>query len=297
MSEKAIMATHDGVLRVGNVELECHVLEDGQRVFSAMDLLKAMNLNNLLINQKSHPQIFNRFLDRIHFISFENEELAALINEPILFKVSGRGGALRRGYTVELLPAICDTIVKQALSRSLPVDLYPAVDPCQRLQGAFAKVGIIALVDEATGYQRDKQTLQEMLDKFLAKEQSAWAKRFPDVFYRELFRLRGWEWRGMRVNRPSVVGTYTKKIVYNRLAPGLLAELEKKNPADDTGNRKARHHQWLTPDVGHPALNMHLAGVIALMKASTTWKGFWMKLVRVYPCDGDQDDLFADDEA
>ena len=56
-------------------------------------------------------------------------------------------------------------------------------------------------------------------DRFLRKELAAWAKRFPDEFYQQIFRLQGWEWKGMSINRPQAVGHYTKDIVYARLAP------------------------------------------------------------------------------
>ena len=80
------------------------------------------------------------------------------------------------------------------------------------LTRGLAHIGIIALVDEATGYQevRDKLALQAILDAYLRKELAAWAKRFPDEFYREMFRLKGWQWQGMSVNRPQIVGTLYK---------------------------------------------------------------------------------------
>jgi hypothetical protein len=149
----------------------------------------------------------------------------------------------------------------------------------------LAAVGIVALVDEATGYQevRDKLALQAILDKFLQKEFAAWAKRFPDEFYQQIFRLRGWQWRGMKVNRPQVVAHYTKDIVYSRLAPGILNELESRNLKDEQGKRRARHHQWLTDDVGHPALAQHLYAVVGLMRGSDSWEDFKRFLDRSYP--------------
>ena len=148
----------------------------------------------------------------------------------------------------------------------------------------FAIIGIIALIDEATGYQeiRDRKALQEILDKYLRKEYAAWAKRFPDDFYQQIFRLRGWQWRGMKPNRPGAVANYTKDLVYARLAPGVLAELERLNPID-SGRRGAKHHQWLTSDVGHPALQAHLYGIIAIMRGSTTWEHAKRMVQRAYP--------------
>jgi len=82
----------------------------------------------------------------------------------------------------------------------LSVDYRNAAERSRVFLNIFAKIGIIALIDEATGYQevRDKNALQEILDKYLRKEYAAWAKRFPDEFYIEMFRLKGWKWKGMK---------------------------------------------------------------------------------------------------
>jgi hypothetical protein len=153
---------------------------------------------------------------------------------------------------------------------------------------ALAHVGIIALVDEATGYQelRDRFALQAILDQYLRKELAAWAKRFPDDFYQEMFRLKNWQWKGMSINRPQYVGKVTKDIVYARLAPGILKELEERNPSDDRGHRKARHHQWLTEDVGHKALAQHLHAVLAFMRVSKSWDQFYAMLNQAFPKQG-----------
>jgi len=121
------------------------------------------------------------------------------------------------------------------------------------------------------------------------------AKTFPDEFYQQIFRLRGWEWRGMRVNRPQVVATYTKDFVYERLAPGILEELEKRNPANDKGQRKAKHHQWMTDEIGHPALGQHLFSVMTLMRASAEWNQFKALLNRA-PKRGDTLPLLLTEE-
>jgi hypothetical protein len=161
----------------------------------------------------------------------------------------------------------------------------------------LAEVGIIALVDEATGYQstRDREALQAILDKYLRKEFAAWAKRFPDEFYREIFRLRGWDWNAMSVARPGVVGKYTNDIVYERLAPGILEELRQRNPVRESGHRKAQHHRLLTDEIGHPALAQHLHAVIGLMRASATWEGFKSLLDRAFPKKGTQMALLLED--
>jgi hypothetical protein len=114
------------------------------------------------------------------------------------------------------------------------------------------------------------------------KELATWAKRFPDEFYEHIYRLRGWKWKGRGKNPPQVVASYTKDIVYARLAPQILKELELRNPIEG-GRRKGAHHQLLTDDVGHPALAQHLHAVVTLMRVSKNWDQFKMMLNVAHP--------------
>ncbi len=100
----------------------------------------------------------------------------------------------------------------------------------------------------------------------------------------------------MKVNRPGAVANYTKDLVYARLAPGILEELERLNPLD-SGRRAVKHHQYLTADVGHPALQAHLYGVIGIMCRSTTWENAKRMIQRSYPKINTNLDLpFPDDD-
>jgi hypothetical protein len=287
MEESVLKATHTGILKIGGFELECHVLEDGRRIFKAKDLLEVFNLKG---ESKDQPRILSSFLDKIRIKPILDKDLSSPILLPIRFSIKGKGGSPIKGYMAELLPEICDAVLQLQTDGWLTVDLRDAAKRSRKLLKSFANVGIIALVDEATGYQsvRDKDALQKILDQYLRKEWAEWAKRFPDDFYREMFRLKGWEWRGMKINRPSVVGTYTKEIVYKRLAPGILEELERLNPLQDNGQRKVKHHQWLTDDIGHPALTQHIYGVTVLMKSSVDWDHFLRALTRAYHKIGEQ---------
>ena len=108
-------------------------------------------------------------------------------------------------------------------------------------------------------------------------------KRFPDEFYKEIYRLRKWSWPGMGKNRYSAVAGYTKDLIYERLARGVLEEMEKRNPKDEKGNRKGKHHQLLSDDLGIPKLQEHFAAVIALQKSHDTWDAFYAAMQRALP--------------
>jgi hypothetical protein len=60
-----------------------------------------------------------------------------------------------------------------------------------------------------------------------------------------------------------------------------------RNPKDKKGYRKAKHHQWLTEDIEHPALAQHLYAVIGFMRVARTWDQFKEMLDRAYPKRGD----------
>ena len=276
---KAVWGSPEKPLKIGNLEIPAYVLEDGTRVLSGRGMQTALQLG------QSHGSKLKKLLSSANIKPYISNELAMALDAPLRFVRPGRGGKLAAGYEATILPDICDAILDARKHENLtPAELLVA-DQCEILTRAFAKVGIIALIDEVTGYQqiRDKEALQQILDKYLLREFAAWAKRFPDEFYKEMFRLRGWQWRGMRVNRPSIVGKFTNDLVYQRLAPGILEELQKRNPKDDKGNREGKHHQLLTDNIGVPALQQHLFATVGFMRASTTWDQFYRMMQRAFP--------------
>ena len=139
---------------------------------------------------------------------------------------------------------------------------------------AFAKTGLIAVIDEVTGYQadRDRDEMQKVLEKYISAELLPWAKRFPDEFYKQMFRLKGWEYKGKA--KTPYAGKLTNKYIYEYLPKGVLEELQKETPKSDTGNRKNRFHQHLSEETGLPNLDKQLQQTIALMKASDSWEEF-----------------------
>lgn len=286
MSEKVQRATHVGEISIGSAIIPCAVLEDGTRVLTQRGFLQAIGRSGQPTSGKgSSVEKMAPFLDAPNLKPYIDKDLERS-SVPIQFRGAGAPkGGTAWGYRAELLPQVCEVYLRARDDDELTKAQERFAIACDIVMRGLAHVGIVALVDEATGYQeiRDRNALQEILDKFLRQEFAKWAKRFPDTFYQELFRLRGWQWRGMKVNRPSIVGHYTNDIVYARLAPGVLDELRKINPPDEHGRRTHKHHQWMTDDIGHPALQAHLTGVQAIMRGATSWDNFMRMLQRAYP--------------
>jgi P63C domain-containing protein len=168
---------------------------------------------------------------------------------------------------------------------------------CELLVRGFARVGIIALIDEVTGYQRDRASdaLAKILEAFIDKELRAWVQTFPADFYEQLFRLRGLEFPKDSVKRPQYFGKLTNDIVYKRIAPGVLAKLKEVTPRDEEGRLKHKYFQRLTSNVGYPKLLQHLGSVVSIMKLSDGWNDFSGKLDRLHPRYGDTMPLPMDD--
>lgn len=284
MTKNILKATHIGELHIGDKDLSCAVLEDGTRVLNMTAVFKAfnrpvrsrINVGDRVINMPS-------FLDAKNLQPFVSNELRGVIN-PITYLYNNKK---TKGYDSTILPLLCDVYLdaRRAGVGVLTKKQYPLAEASEILVRTLSKVGIIALVDEATGYQevRARKALEEILDKFIAEELRKWAKTFPDAFYKEMFRLRGWSYNPFSVKRPSYVGNLTNDIVYERLAPGVLEELKRVTPKDSKGRRKHRYFQRLTEDIGNPRLREHLAAVIALMKASTKWSQFERSIQRAFP--------------
>jgi hypothetical protein len=236
------------------------------------------------------------FFDGLSNRGFDVKDLTARMREPIKFLPPG-GGRTAYGYEATILADICDVILAARKQGNvlLPNQMHYA-DQCEILIRGFARVGIIALVDEATGFQRDRANtaLARILEAFIAKELRPWLRTFPPDFYQEMFRLRGMDYSSDTVQRPRYFGLLTNDIVYDRLAPGVLVELKKVNPKDEVGRRKHRHFQWLTSNVGYPKLREHLGAVVATMKLSTDWHDFRTKLDKNYPRQGKPTQLSFD---
>ena len=278
---KAIYGTPDKKLKIGERELECYVLEDKKRVLSGRGMQEALGLG------RAHGSLLKEFVNQKSITSFLSDKLAEELNNPIRFIRPGRGGVRASGFEAHILPDLCDAILEARNQGILSGGRQLVIaKQCEVIVRALSKVGITALIDEVTGFQeiRDREILQKILDKYITDEWAKWTKTFPDIFYRELFRLKGVNYPSAGGRKPQYVGHWTNDIVYSRLAPGVKDELKQKNPrVPKTGNRKFKDHQFLTRDYGHPELKDLLSNVTFLMKGCSTYKEFESLLNKARP--------------
>ena len=280
----AVCGSDDRPLVLAGAMVQAYVLDDGTRVLSQAGFLEALGRHRKA-NVRSEERV-PAILQGQAIRPFITDELIEK-SRPIAFRTPH--GVRASGYRADLLPMICEVYLRARDADVLPWNQKHVAKQADIVIRALASVGIIALVDEATGYQeiRARDALSRILEAFVAKELQAYVQTFPDDFYRGLFRLRGLTYPGDSVLRPQYFGHLTNDLVYRRLAPGVLDELKRVTPRSETGNLKHRYFQRLTSNIGYPKLREHLGSVVTIMKLSDDWQDFTAKVDKIHPRYGD----------
>ncbi len=260
---KADYGSPDRPLRIADLEIPCYVLDDGRSVITQAGMMTALKMSQGTATKGGGDRIAN-FLTTKSIAPFVTSGLQEMITPPLKFRAQG---SMAYGYEASVLPEICEAVLAAREKGKLNYQQDHIAKRCEVLVRAFAKVGIIALVHEATGYQeiRNREALQEILKRYISEDLMAWVRTFPTEFYKQVFRLKGWNWNDGRMS--PIMGNIVNDLVYARLAPGVLDELKKRNPVTEKGYREHKHFQHLTSDVGHPALTNHLYELIGMAKA------------------------------
>ena len=280
-------------LCIGDLEIECAVLDDegNTRVISETRFMAAMGMyrSGALSTRRASRDSGAReplFLAYKNLKPFIAKHLSQ--EHKTIQYVTPEGRVATSGIPAEVLPKICEVWID--------ADRAGVLGPRQKLIAAkadvlfrgFAHVGLVALIDEATGFQheREKDALAKILEAFVQKELRKWVSTFPTEFYRELFRLRGWQFPNLpteQQKRPILVGKITNDVVYARLAPGVREALHRLTPRNERGRLKSKLFQRLTEDTGHPKLREHLAKVVTVMQLSSDWPTFMGNMNRLMP--------------
>lgn len=254
-----------GTLTIGEVDLHCHVLNDGRRVLAQGEVVRVLsggrdssNLTRYLVRNPLYKA--NMLDDRV-----------------VEFKIPANP-QLARGYEATLLIEICEMYLLARAEGLLKRSQMPMARMAEAVIRACAKVGITALIDEATGYQevREKQALQLKLQAFIADEMQEWAKMFPDEFWYELARLEGTRYSPR--NRPLRWGKYVMAFVYDAVDGDVGKELRSRNP---NPHYRKNHHQWLKT-FGREKVNNQIQQVIAVMRLCDDMPEFRQKFARVF---------------
>lgn len=242
-----------GELLLGGGPVDCYVLDTGERVISLRATVKSLtNIDASNLGDYIGVNALKPFLDS-----------DLVLGETRDFHIPGtqlRG----RGIPAERFIEILNGYVRALEAGALTTDRQREIAvKCSIVLGACAKVGLIALIDEATGYQyeRAEDALQVRLRAFIADELREWEKTFPDELWEQFGRLTGWQ--GSLHSRPKWWGKLVMELIYHAFDPDVARYLKENKPPPYKGQN---YHQWMTQDVGLRHLIPHIHQVIGIAR-------------------------------
>ena len=265
----------EGELHLGGMYIPCYVLEDGTRILSGRGMQEALKMVDKDDDLKpTSGARLSRYLDQKSLNEFIYKGKEPGHFDPI---VCYKGNQKINGYEATVLADICEAFLDARKTISLSPRQKIIADQCEILIRGFARVGIVALVDEATGYQyeRERFELQKILNAYISEEILKWQLTFTDEFYKEIYRL--WELPFIPKyikNKPSFIGKLTTKYIYELLPDGVVDKIKEKTGKTEKGNWKYKWHQSLTLDIGREHLKKQIIEVTTLMSVSRTKEQF-----------------------
>lgn len=267
--------SHEGELKLGDNVIPCYVLEDGTRVLSGRGMQDALNMVYIDDDgRQSSGTRLSRYLEQKTLEPFIYKGKEPGHYEPI---VCYNGNTKINGFEATVLADICEAFLEARNNIKLSPRQKIIADQCEILIRGFARVGIVSLIDEATGYQYDRERfeLQKILNAYISDEILKWQLTFTDEFYKEVYRLWGLPFIPKYIkNKPSFIGKLTNKYIYDLLPKGVVDKIKEKTGKTDKGNWKYKWHQSLTPEVGKEHLKKQIIEVTTLMSVSDSKEQF-----------------------
>ena len=277
MEEKNIIK-YDGILNLNGLEIPCYVLEDGRRILSTSGMQRALGAIENEPGQRSSGRLAEILSSKIVSRCISEENVSSKFSTITCFK----GSTQIKGYEASVLPDICEIMLQvrdYAIANNIELGSRQKAVIVQSdiIIRALARVGIIALVDAATGYQyeREKDELQKILAAYISDEILKWQLTFTDDFYKEIYRLWGLPFVPKYIrNKPSFIGKLTNKYIYELLPKGVVDKIKEKTGKTEKGNWKYKWHQSLTPEIGREHLKKQIIEVTTLMSISQSKEQF-----------------------
>lgn len=254
-----------GTIQIGDISLECVVLNDGTSGYVQRQLAHAIGFT-----EKRPGSRFRRFLAEIapNSLSYFDKTSQDVIRLP--------NGATATFAPCGILTEVVAGVMESASLGTLHTQRKHLVKPCSAIYRALAKTGEAALIDEATGYQRNRAPdyLQNLFDKLLRESASDWERRFHPDFYDSVYRLFGWSYNPAKP-KPFIVGKITLEWVYEPIfPPEILVEIKERQTSE-------KMHQWLH-DGGLTLLEKQKDAVMMIARSSFDYKDFYNRCATAF---------------
>lgn len=276
--------THSGNLELGNVSMYVMVTKTGKRLISASSVFSAVGRS-----RRGEKRVANypAFIGAKNLIQFISDDLRSKI-EPIKYKA--KNGRISEAYDATIIPDIADLYIEAHKKGALTVKQEEVYERSLIIIRSLAKVGMVGLIDEATGFQFDRegQALQKLLSAYISDDLLKYMPHFPMEYYQEIYRLYGISdsFDPKDTRHPSFIGNFTNKYVYGVFPDEVMKEIREKNPTSTAPSglvyRGHKNFQFLTESVGIPQLDKQLAKLVGVMQLSDDKNDFDKKFKKVF---------------
>jgi hypothetical protein len=296
----------EGEIEFSGRNIACAVLDTKLRVLTQETFLTTLGRAGKAKGGHGSERIIRLgglppFLAAENLLPFISDELR-MAATPVVFRT--KRGSRAYGYDARLLPLVCEVYLlardehlralkdaqerrergEDAEARSI---LLPSqeriVQTCDLLMRSMAKEHIVSLVDRATGYtdQEVRDEITKILEQYIAPHLMPWTLRFPDEFFKQVYRIHGWPYIPGNRKMPQYVGKFINRYVYEVLPPGVLEKLQELNPVTDKGYRLMQNHRLLT-DTGNIHLDRQVTSTTTIMALSDDKEQFKEQFDRVH---------------
>ncbi len=289
-------AVSQGTITIGDTVIDVYVLKDRRRLVSKRAMARALGLKS------EGGNAFSKTLNGKTIGSKIPPELREKIENHLVFKPLS--GDPAHGYEATVLIELCDFLM-QIRADLLGSQAFLA-EQAETIIRAAAKLGIIALIDEATGFIDDKrrEEYRELWQTFLREEAAQWEKDvFPNDLFDIMYKLYGLKRLDPKSSKhPKFFAKFLRKYVYEPLANSrgaILRELDLKNPVVyASGGRRYKMFQFLSEEVGLPELRKHIWKTVGIGLSVGTREQFDRSFYHAFPSarpliHSDTPDLFA----
>ncbi|MFZ0887383.1 MAG: P63C domain-containing protein [Candidatus Binataceae bacterium] len=261
------LALFRGNLEIGDAKFPVYVLDNFKRVMAQREVVRALT-------GQAHGDIA-RYVEAPAVRDFIDGP--TILKQTIRFVISGTQFT-GNGFEATLLLDICDAYLRAREAGKLASHEEAIAKQAEIITRACAKVGIIALIDEVTGYEafKRKRDLQLKLQAFIAEDLQEWARMFRDEFWFELARLEGIHYSAR--SRPLRWGKYVMAFVYDAIDGDIGKKLREINPDP---HFQQNHHQWLK-EFGRQKVHDQIERVVTIMKLCDDMDDFRTKFARVF---------------
>ena len=261
----ATFGAPDKPIRIADIEVPCYVLDDGRRVITTNGMLDTLTMarGGAMVKGMNRLELF---VSRDRIKSFVSNDLNERIRDPIKFRINKN---IAYGFTSDTLIEIAEAVIQADGAGVLQKQQAGIAHQCRVITSSLTRIGLIALIDEATGYQtrRESDELQQILTAYLLPEHRPWMQSIPDEFTSEIYRVYGWE-RKPNNRGPRYAGMLIRQLIYERLPKPVLPKLDELNPSNKNYQRKHRHHQFLTDKQGLDNFRTQVITIMTLLRIS-----------------------------